>query len=95
MRLGLYEAKLRNNSAIKKIYKSNSIKERHRHRYEVNNKYVEELKNVGLIPSGIHPEGDLVEIMEYNNHPFMIGVQFHPEKSHHFGCRLLKNFADI
>ena len=79
MRLGLYECNLADSTYIKKIYKQNNIKERHRHRYEVNNKYVEELKNVGLIPSGIHPEGDLVEIMEYNNHPFMIGVQFHPE----------------
>ena len=79
MRLGLYECNLADSTYIKKIYKQSNIKERHRHRYEVNNKYVEELKNVGLIPSGIHPEGDLVEIMEYNNHPFMIGVQFHPE----------------
>ena len=59
MRLGLYEAKLRNNSAINRIYKSNSIKERHRHRYEVNNK--------------------LPEIIELKNHPWFIGVQFHPE----------------
>ena len=79
MRLGLYECNLADSTYAKKIYKQNAIKERHRHRYEVNNKYVEELKNVGLIPSGVHPEGDLVEIMEYNNHPFMIGVQFHPE----------------
>ncbi|MCH2381072.1 MAG: CTP synthase, partial [Nitrososphaerales archaeon] len=76
MRLGLYECNLADSTYAKKIYKQNTIKERHRHRYEVNNKYVEELKNVELIPSGIHPEGDLVEIMEYNNHPFMIGVQF-------------------
>jgi|TARA_B100000959_G_C14997441_1_gene630985 CTP synthase len=79
MRLGLYECNLADSTYTKKIYKQNKIKERHRHRYEVNNKYVEELKNVKLIPSGIHPEGDLVEIMEYSNHPFMIGVQFHPE----------------
>ena len=79
MRLGLYECKIVDSTYTKKIYKSNNIKERHRHRYEVNNKYVKELANVGLIPSGIHTEGDLVEIMEYNDHPFMIGVQFHPE----------------
>ena len=79
MRLGLYECKIVDSTYTKKIYKSNNIKERHRHRYEINNKYVKELKNVGLISSGVHPEGDLVEIMEYNDHPFMIGVQFHPE----------------
>ena len=79
MRLGLYECKIVDSTYTKKIYKSTNIKERHRHRYEVNNKYVKELANVGLIPSGIHTEGDLVEIMEYNDHPFMIGVQFHPE----------------
>ncbi|HIB35347.1 MAG TPA: CTP synthase, partial [Dehalococcoidia bacterium] len=79
MRLGLYECKIVDSTYTKKIYKSNNIKERHRHRYEINNKYVKELKNVGLISSGVHPEGDLVEIMEYIDHPFMIGVQFHPE----------------
>jgi CTP synthase len=79
MRLGLYECKIVDSTYTKKIYKSTNIKERHRHRYEVNNKYVKELGNVGLIPSGVHTEGDLVEIMEYNDHPFMIGVQFHPE----------------
>ena len=79
MRLGLYECKIIDSTYTKKIYKSNNIKERHRHRYEVNNKYVKELANVGLISSGVHTEGDLVEIMEYNDHPFMIGVQFHPE----------------
>jgi len=79
MRLGLYECKIIDSTYTKKIYKSTNIKERHRHRYEVNNKYVKELANVGLIASGVHTEGDLVEIMEYNDHPFMIGVQFHPE----------------
>ena len=79
MRLGLYECKIIDSTYTKKIYKSTNVKERHRHRYEVNNKYVKELANVGLIASGVHTEGDLVEIMEYNDHPFMIGVQFHPE----------------
>ena len=79
MRLGLYECKIIDSTYTKKIYKLTNIKERHRHRYEVNNKYVKEFVNVGLIPSGVHTEGDLVEIMEYNDHPFMIGVQFHPE----------------
>ncbi len=79
MRLGLYEAKLRNNSAIKKIYKSNSIKERHRHRYEVNNNLNNQFEKKGLIFSGMSPDNNLPEIIELKNHPWFIGVQFHPE----------------
>ena len=79
MRLGLYEAKLRNNSAIKKIYKSNSIHERHRHRYEVNNNLKNEFEKKGLIFSGMSPDNNLPEIVELRNHPWFIGVQFHPE----------------
>ena len=79
MRLGLYEAKLRNNSAIKKIYKSNSIKERHRHRYEVNNNLKNQFERKGLIFSGMSPDNRLPEIVELKNHPWFIGVQFHPE----------------
>jgi len=79
MRLGLYEAKLRNNSAIKKIYKSNSIKERHRHRYEVNNNLKNQFEKKGLIFSGMSPDNKLPEIIELKNHPWFIGVQFHPE----------------
>ena len=79
MRLGLYEAKLRNNSAINRIYKSSSIKERHRHRYEVNNKLKDQFENKGLIFSGMSPDNQLPEIIELKNHPWFIGVQFHPE----------------
>ena len=79
MRLGLYEAKLRNNSAINKIYKSRNIKERHRHRYEVNNSLKGEFENKGLIFSGMSPDNKLPEIIELKNHPWFIGVQFHPE----------------
>ena len=79
MRLGLYEAKLRNNSAIKKIYKSSSIKERHRHRYEVNNNLKKQFETKGLIFSGMSPDNNLPEIIELKNHPWFIGVQFHPE----------------
>jgi len=79
MRLGLYEAKLRNNSAIKKIYKSNLINERHRHRYEVNNNLKNEFERKGLIFSGMSPDNNLPEIIELKNHPWFIGVQFHPE----------------
>ncbi len=79
MRLGLYEAKLRNNSAIKNIYKSNFIKERHRHRYEVNNNLKNQFEGKGLIFSGMSPDNKLPEIIELKNHPWFIGVQFHPE----------------
>ncbi len=79
MRLGLYEAKLRNNSAINRIYKSRSIKERHRHRYEVNNNLKDQFEKKGLIFSGMSPDNKLPEIIELKNHPWFIGVQFHPE----------------
>ena len=79
MRLGLYEAKLRNNSAIKNIYKSKMIKERHRHRYEVNINLMQKFEKKGLIFSGISPDNQLPEIIELKNHPWFIGVQFHPE----------------
>jgi len=79
MRLGLYDAKLRNNSAIKKIYNKSIIKERHRHRYEVNINLKEKFENKGLIFSGMSPDNKLPEIVELKNHPWFIGVQFHPE----------------
>ena len=79
MRLGLYTAKLKNNSAIKKIYKSKEIKERHRHRYEVNNNQRSKFEKKGLIFSGMSPDNKLPEIIELKNHPWFIGVQFHPE----------------
>ncbi len=79
MRLGLYEAKLRNNSAIKKIYNLNKISERHRHRYEVNTYIKDKFEKKGLIFSGMSPDNKLPEIVELKNHPWFIGVQFHPE----------------
>jgi len=79
MRLGLYEAQLLNNSLIKNIYKSKSIKERHRHRYEVNINYKNQFEKKGLIFSGNSPDKNLPEIIELKNHPWFIGVQFHPE----------------
>ena len=79
MRLGLYEAKLKNNSLIKKIYNANSIKERHRHRYEVNINFMSDFEKKGMIFSGISPDNKLPEIIELKNHPWFIGVQFHPE----------------
>ena len=79
MRLGLYEAKLKKNSLIQKIYGSNSINERHRHRYEVNIDYKDKFEDKGLIFSGMSPDHKLPEIIELKNHPWFVGVQFHPE----------------
>ena len=79
MRLGLYEAKLKENSLIKKIYKSRLIKERHRHRYEVDISYKEQFEKEGMIFSGLSPDSKLPEIIELKNHPWFIAVQFHPE----------------
>jgi len=79
MRLGSYEAVLKNNSLISKIYSSKKIHERHRHRYEVNIKYKEQFEKKGLIFSALSPDGTLPEIVELKNHPWFVGVQFHPE----------------
>jgi len=79
MRLGLYDAVLKNNSLISKIYNMKKIKERHRHRYEVNIKYRKEFEKKGLIFSALSPNGELPEIIELKDHPWFIGVQFHPE----------------
>jgi len=79
MRLGSYEAQLRENSIIKKIYKRKIINERHRHRYEVNINYKEKFEKKGMVFSGLSPDGTLPEIIELKNHPWFIGVQFHPE----------------
>ena len=79
MRLGSYKAKLKKNSLISKIYGSNLINERHRHRYEVNKNLKSKLEKKGLIFSGFSPDGSLPETIEIENHPWFIGVQFHPE----------------
>ena len=79
MRLGSYDAELLNNSLIRNIYKSRIIKERHRHRYEVNINYKNQFEKKGLIFSGNSPDKSLPEIIELKNHPRFIGVQFHPE----------------
>ena len=79
MRLGLYDAVLKNNSFISKIYSKKKIKERHRHRYEVNIKYKNDFEKKGLIFSALSPDGTLPEIIELRNHPWFVGVQFHPE----------------
>ena len=79
MRLVLYPDKLQHNSLIKEIYKSGQIKERHRHRYEVNVNLRKKFEAHGLNFSGMSPDNNLPEIIEIKNHPWFIGVQFHPE----------------
>lgn len=79
MRLGSYECALTPGSKAAKAYKAESIRERHRHRYEVNNAYVGQLQRGGLVVSGINPRRNMVEIVELKDHPFYLAVQFHPE----------------
>jgi CTP synthase len=79
MRLGSYPCKIKKNSLAAKTYGMQAICERHRHRYEFNNKYRKLLEKKGLVFSGIFPGKNLVEIVEIKNHPFFIAVQFHPE----------------
>ncbi|MFO7977931.1 MAG: CTP synthase [Bacteroidales bacterium] len=81
MRLGAYECDLKNGSKAASIYGKSSISERHRHRFEFNNKYLEQFENNQMQAVGFNPQSNLVEIMELNNHPWFIGVQFHPEYS--------------
>ena len=79
MRLGAYPAKLDVESKVAEIYETTNISERHRHRYEVNITYRDQLEAAGLHMSGLSPDGKLPEIVEYKDHPWFIGVQFHPE----------------
>ena len=79
MRLGAYPCKISEGTKVEEIYGSLHIKERHRHRYEFNNKYLEMFAVEGMIAAGFNPKDHLVEIMENTNHPWFVGVQFHPE----------------
>jgi CTP synthase len=79
MRLGSYPCEIKNGSLAQRIYGDTMISERHRHRYEFNNKYLEQYENNGMVASGRNPETGLVEIMEIPEHPFFIGCQYHPE----------------
>ncbi len=79
MRLGSYPCDIKEGSLAHKIYGSLQINERHRHRYEFNNKFLKQFEQHGMIASGINPQTNLVEIMEITSHPFFIGVQYHPE----------------
>jgi len=79
MRLGAFPAALKEGSKVREIYGQAAIHERHRHRYEVNIAYKDELEKAGLVFSGLSPDGVLPEIVEYADHPWFIGVQYHPE----------------
>ena len=79
MRLGSYPCILKKNSMAEKVYKTNKIDERHRHRFEYNNEYRGRMEEKGMIVSGTSPDGNLVEIVELKNHPYFIACQFHPE----------------
>lgn len=79
MRLGSYKCKLSRGSLAFKAYGMSEIEERHRHRYEFNNTYLDQIKNSDLKPVGINPETKLVEVVELKNHPYFVGVQYHPE----------------
>jgi CTP synthase len=79
MRLGAYPCKIKKNSLAYKCYNKDIVYERHRHRYEVNNKFREILENNGLVFSGVSPNEELIEIIELRDHPFFIATQFHPE----------------
>jgi len=79
MRLGAWDCELKAGTLIEKVYGKTQISERHRHRYEYNNEYKEQLEAAGLVSSGINPQTGLVEVVELKDHPWFIGVQYHPE----------------
>ena len=79
MRLGAYPCEIAEGSLAHCIYQTETISERHRHRWEFNNKYIDDYINAGMHTSGKNPQSGLVEIVELKNHPFFIGVQYHPE----------------
>ena len=79
MRLGAYPCQLEKDTNVRRIYRRKNIEERHRHRYEFNNDYLETFKEAGLQPAGINPATSLVEVVEIPDHLWFIGVQFHPE----------------
>ncbi|RMF23868.1 MAG: CTP synthase [Bacteroidetes bacterium] len=79
MRLGAYDCVLRKGSLAAKAYKTLRISERHRHRYEFNNDYLEQFEKAGMAATGVNPDSNLVEIVELKGHPWFVGVQFHPE----------------
>ncbi|MDX1318141.1 MAG: CTP synthase, partial [Xanthomarina gelatinilytica] len=79
MRLGAWACDLKMNSLAQKVYKANTILERHRHRFEFNNSYKEQIEAAGMLATGLNPDTGLVEIIEIPEHPWFVGVQYHPE----------------
>ena len=79
MRLGAWDCKISKNSKAFEVYQTENIKERHRHRYEFNNQYLSEFENAGMFATGTNQKTGLVEIVEITNHPWFLGVQYHPE----------------
>lgn len=79
MRLGSWDCHLKEGSLVEQVYGSSDIEERHRHRYEFNNKYKEQMEEAGLVASGLNPKTGLVEVVEIPSHPWFVGVQYHPE----------------
>jgi CTP synthase len=79
MRLGAYTCVIKMGSLASKVYKNECVSERHRHRYEFNNAYIDQFKAAGMIASGFNPDTNLVEIVEIPGHKWFVGVQFHPE----------------
>ena len=79
MRLGTYPCKIKDGSNAYDVYQKHDIEERHRHRYEFNNKYLNEFETNGMVATGINPDNNLVEIVEIKDHPWFVAVQFHPE----------------
>ena len=97
MRLGNYPCRLLPGSKAADAYKEDLIQERHRHRYEFNNKFKKQLQEAGMIYSGLSPDGNLVEICELTNHPWMLSCQFHPEFTSRPGRPnpLFRDFIDV
>lgn len=79
MRLGAYPCILKKKTLAYDAYRKPKISERHRHRYEVNNKFRDQLESNGMVFSGLSPDGQLVEMIEVSDHPWFVGCQFHPE----------------
>ena len=100
MRLGNYPCVLKKDTKAYSLYGKKQIAERHRHRFEYNNSYKEQMEKEGLICSGVSPDGRLVEIVELKDHPFFIACQFHPEfksrptNPHPLFCSFIKASID-
>ena len=101
LRLGTYPCKIKSGTTMARCYGDQTIFERHRHRYEFNNDYREGLENAGLVLSGTSPDGRLIETVELSEHPFFVGVQFHPEfksrpnKAHPLFCGFIEAAKNI